>query len=135
VRRIALISCGKTKRPEASPAADLYTSPLFRMSLRHAVQTCDDLFILSAKHGLVEPQAVLAPYNFTMADMTAAQRVAWGRAVAKRLGPLGNNTLVIYAGESYIEPIRRAAPTWKIEAPLAGLGLFERLSWLKRRLR
>ena len=53
--RVALVSCVKSRRPEPAPARDLHTSPLFRAMRRYAESHADAWYILSAKHGLVEP--------------------------------------------------------------------------------
>jgi hypothetical protein len=59
--RVGLVGCVKTKQPRVAPAQELYTSPLFRRRRAWVERTCDRWFILSAKHGLVEPGRVLAP--------------------------------------------------------------------------
>ncbi len=57
--RIALISCVKTKRNAASKAKDLYISSLFKMNYTYAQRTCDKIFILSAKHGLLDENQII----------------------------------------------------------------------------
>jgi hypothetical protein len=46
--KVALIGCGKSKRPGRHPARRLYSGPLFRASLEHAEHTADEVLILSA---------------------------------------------------------------------------------------
>lgn len=59
MKQIYLISCVKSKQA-ASPsckAEEMYTSPLYRASLSHALNWADNkyeqVFILSAKYGLL----------------------------------------------------------------------------------
>ena len=59
---IALVSCVKSKLPGPCLARDLYTSVRFRRMRTYAEREADRWFILSAKYGLVEPDAVLHSY-------------------------------------------------------------------------
>lgn len=61
--KVGLVGCVKSKRGTAAPARDLYTSALFRGRRRYVELTCDRWFILSARHGLVEPEEILEPYD------------------------------------------------------------------------
>ncbi len=71
--RVGLVSCVKTKRSIATAAKDLYISPLFR-GQRQAVEAgCDRWFILSAKHGLLAPNTVIAPYDDTPSGASRAR--------------------------------------------------------------
>lgn len=56
--RVGLVGCVKSKRSQAAP--ELYVLPLFRGRRAWVKRTCDCWFVLSAKHGLVEPGRVLA---------------------------------------------------------------------------
>src|SRR5437870_3545178 len=85
--RIALVGCARTKRRQRAPAAELYASALVQRT-REYVEDSLDYFawhILSAKHGLVDPDEVLEPYDLTLADLTSAARAAWGRRVSAAL--------------------------------------------------
>lgn len=76
-----VVPCGGSKIDTAAPARDLYTGSLFRHQLasaeREAAFTAAELgvecevLILSALHGLVTPDMVLAPYNVKMGDAEA----------------------------------------------------------------
>jgi hypothetical protein len=71
---VALVSCAKAKRTQAAAAADLYVSPLFQKMAAFARATCSRWYILSAKHGLLSPDALIAPYDVTLG--TLAPRAA-----------------------------------------------------------
>jgi hypothetical protein len=84
-----VIPCGGTKTDHAAPARDLYTGSMFRHTLNAALAMADGddarVLILSARHGLVELDTVLAPYDQRMdapgaiaADAVAAQAAALG---------------------------------------------------------
>jgi hypothetical protein len=52
----------------AEPAKDLYRSALFRLSRAWAERYADAWAVLSAYHGVVEPDQVIEPYDATVAD-------------------------------------------------------------------
>jgi hypothetical protein len=133
--RIALVSCVKSKRDRPAPARDLYTSALFRAFRAYAETKADAWYILSAEHGLVHPDAVLAPYERTLTKMGRAQREAWTTRVIAQLAervPLGAD-ITILAGELYREglvPFLRARGH-EVAIPLDGLALGRQLQRLK----
>jgi hypothetical protein len=55
---IALLSCVKSKRSHRCRAADMYISPLFQKMMAYAEGlNPKGIFILSAKYGLLNPNA------------------------------------------------------------------------------
>jgi hypothetical protein len=90
--------------------------------------------VLSARHGLVEPDEVLEPYDLSLADLDAGQRQQWGHRVAARLGELGlgATTLEVHAGRLYLQALREAELA--VCAPVEGLGVGQRLAWYRGRI-
>jgi hypothetical protein len=127
--RVALVSCSKRKATEARPAAALYQSTLFCKSLAYAQATCDRVFILSAKHGLLASDTIVEPYDLALTDLSRAARGQWDARVAEDLlGAIpADDTLVVLAGEAYTGFSVMVPHT---EWPLAGLEIGERLEWL-----
>ncbi len=125
---IGLISCSAQKLGHAAEARELYSSTMFRLSLAHAERHCAEVYVLSALHGLVELDTVLAPYNQRLGDK--ADREAWGRRVLTELkhrhkpGPVE-----VLAGRSYSDALVWPAG-WSTSEPLRGMKLGARLSWL-----
>jgi hypothetical protein len=133
-RRVILISCAATKLDHPAPAADLYTSPLFRKARSYAEASGHPWYILSARHGLVEPTTVLETYDLKLADLTPVERSTWADRIARALflrGFGGWGVFEIHAGDGYARPLRVAlAPiALDIIEPLAGLGIGHRLQW------
>lgn len=60
---LILVGCVQTKRPVASPAAELFDSPLFAGRRSYALQAGMPWYILSAKYGLLAPDDVIGPYD------------------------------------------------------------------------
>ncbi len=135
---LILIGCVKQKLAVPAPAKDLYTSPLFRKGRHYAEDAGVPWFVLSAEHGLVMPEELLAPYDRRLARSDRSYRQAWGARVVDRLldeaAPLSGRRVEVHAGSAYVEPIRQlltqAGAT--VVEPLAGLKLGPRLAWYGR---
>lgn len=133
--RVALVSCVKSKANSARPARDLYTSPLFAGMRRYAEQNADDWFILSAEHGLLRPEQVVAPYEKTLKTMRRVERLAWANRVGKELlaALKPSTTVIILAGQDYSQNIIPILEDrgFMIEVPMGKLKFGLRLRWLK----
>ena len=134
--RIALVSCVKRKLSRAAAARDLYTSALF-IGLRHyAERHSDRWFILSAKHGLVEPSRIIEPYEQTLNKMTRHAREEWAQHVCSELDSIlpKRADVLLLAGQRYREDIEKflLKRGHTIAVPLRGLSLGRQLAWLKR---
>ena len=133
MKRIFLIACVKKKQAIPAKARELYTSPLFRLSLCYAEkQHPDAIYILSAKHGLVELNQILEPYEQTIIGKNKQVLQAWGEKVKGQLEKKANlqkDQFVFLAGEKYQQALRPYILNY--ENPLQGLGLGKRLKFLK----
>lgn len=133
---IILIACSSAKLDHPAPAGELYQGPLFRKSLAYAQHlgvAATDTRILSALHGVLPLDRVIAPYNVTLNTMNRAQRVAWGRRIARDLQSefdLETTTFTFLAGMAYRSPITEALPRLHARAPLAGMRIGHALQWL-----
>lgn len=133
--RVGLISCVKSKLPRAAAAGDLYVSPLFKGMRRYVEGNCDTWFILSAQHGLLDPDQVIQPYEKTLMRMKASERLEWGQGVQEQLRkmvPRGSDVVVL-AGVRYRAEITAflASRGHRVTVPLEGKKLGAQLSWLK----
>ncbi len=146
-KRVALVSCVANKLDLAAKARDLYISPLFVKSLSVAEKTSDATHILSAHHGLVDLDTIIAPYNITLASFGKRDRLVWGRLIVESLVRRysGETTeFTIFAGAVYVDPItevlnerrKRDAKVgmWNLHDPMHGLEIGERLRWLNEQL-
>lgn len=128
---VVLISCTKEKLRDEAPARELYRGRLFFAAVAYAEAIGARWFVLSAAHGLVDPDQPIAPYDVTLARLNAADRETWRSAVAvelKRCVP-ATETLVVLAGREYVA-WRELVPH-QVEEPLAGLPVGERFARLK----
>jgi hypothetical protein len=140
--RLALVGCGKTKRDRPTQARRLYTGGLFRSAYGYAAAPgrFSRVYILSARYGLVEPRARLAPYDLTLAQLGAGELWDWAAAVRdallERFGRERPLELTLLAGRLYCEPLMAAAQAyalpWAWHQPLFGLTQGYRLKWFKQ---
>lgn len=140
-REIGLVSCVKTKRSEPATPKNLYTSSYFEKMRSYAEQYHDDWWILSAKHGLLDPDGeLIEPYDETLSGARVATKREWAEKVTHQLDEQGllseNVTLVFHAGKDYYgELLPRIEDTGvTIEIPTEGLAIGEKQAWYKERL-
>ncbi len=103
---IILVGCVKTKQRGTHQAQDLYTSTLFRKRRQYVeLKRPRRWFILSAKHGLLEPTDEIEQYDCYLADLPYEERLAWSRNVLTRLNSLVDSlhktAIEIHAGKTY----------------------------------
>jgi hypothetical protein len=131
---IVLVSCVKSKLPYPAPARCLYTSAWFRKTRQIVEASGARWFVLSSLYGLVEPDAEIAPYDYTLNTLGVAERQEWAKKVLAELLPViaGARRVVMFAGHRYneflLEPIRRHGIS--VEIPMAHLKRGEQLNWL-----
>lgn len=99
-RTVVLVGCVKSKQSQPTLAKDLYTSSLFQARRRFAERFGDRWFILSALHGLVDPEQSLAPYEQVL---TAGASRRWTEQVFTALRPQlqATDRVVLAAGGHY----------------------------------
>lgn len=105
--KLALISCGKAKRQGTHKAQDLYIGSYFKKTLSYAKKQCDEVYILSAKYGLLTLDQIVTSYELKITQMSKKQRNLWGVGVAKQLRAkyIHQEDIYIYAGRAYYEPL------------------------------
>ena len=87
MRRIALISCSKSKQNYPCPARELYApSQLFSLSYQYAKKVADEVYVLSARYGLLAEEDVVAPYDLTLTDLPEHRQRDWANYVLRQMG-------------------------------------------------
>ncbi len=138
-REIGLVSCVKTKQDSPAKPRDLYTSDYFQKMRSYAEENHDEWWILSAKHGLLDPDGPLVePYDETLTGASVAKKRDWAEEVYLELEEAGLLTsdvqLVIHAGQDYygeLLPKIRDLEGVCVEIPTEGLSIGQTLSWYK----
>lgn len=139
---IVLIGCVKTKRSARSTARDLYDSPLWRYRRAYAECLGVPWYILSALHGLLDPDRRIDAYDLALTDLRHEARRAWSARVLaelkRRVPSIRNKQIEVHAGAAYVnhgleEGLRDAGAA--VHRPLARItGVGRQLAWYRERL-
>ncbi|MEX0663315.1 MAG: DUF6884 domain-containing protein [Acidimicrobiia bacterium] len=141
-RRIGLVGCVKVKASKPLAAADLYLSTLFQGRRSYVESSCDEWWILSAKHGLVDPGDVLAPYDVTLKDASRVERRRWSQSVLhdvdERVHPVVGDVFEVHAGAEYrdfglLQGLEDRG--CEVVIPTQGLGIGRQLQFYKQHQR
>ena len=132
-----LVSCVGKKQDTAAPAGDLYQSDWFKKAKVYAETVGSRWYILSAKHGLLDPSQVIAPYNMTLNTMDVSERLGWAeRTIAHLRDVVPVGKVILLAGKRYrqflLDPLIDLG--YSVEVPMEGLGIGQQLAWLNAQL-
>lgn len=123
--KVGLLSCTSMKQSYRCKASEMYQkSPRFALAYQYAKKTCDVVFILSAKYGLIHENTVIDPYNETLNEKTDRERMNWAQNVLfdlKKVQSLKDDEFLIIAGMNYCQYLLPAIHQY--ERPLAGVSL------------
>jgi hypothetical protein len=131
---ITLIACSATKLESTCMAKDMYQGSLFKKSLEYALKTTNpkNIYILSAKYGLVELEQEIEPYDKTLKDMDIDETQSWVDMIMDKLYDLYEDLnelhISILAGKAYYEPLIESLPNYDL--PLEGLRIGEQMKEL-----
>ena len=123
--RVVLIGSSGATATGPVRVGDLFQSAGFVRAREHAVHSQVPWFVLSAKHGLLEPDDVVAPYDLELGNSSTVYRSAWGEWVAAQLGErvqLSGATVEVHGGVDFAQPLRQplARRGAALELPLPG---------------
>jgi len=92
MKTIVLLMCGKNKLSQKAKAEVLYTSPRFQKSIEYAKTLTDysNIYVLSAKHGLLGLQQEIGPYDKSIYKMSSEEKKSWTDMVIKSLSSISN---------------------------------------------
>jgi hypothetical protein len=133
MNKIVLISCVSRKRTYKSKAKDLYISDLFKKNMQYALRLKpDQIFILSAKYGLVSLDEEIEPYDLTLNTMPAADVKHWAEGVINQLSSqtdMQQDQFIFLAGAKYRKHL--VGQMAHFEIPFEGLTIGRQLHKLK----
>jgi hypothetical protein len=108
----------------------------------YAEREHDDWWILSAKHGLLDPDGEpIESYDETLTRARVAEKREWSQRVFSALdeeGLLSEDThLILHAGKAYYDellPLLKQSDVARITIPTKGLRIGKTLAWYNERL-
>ena len=123
--RVVLIGSSGDVATSPRRADVLFESTVFATAREHALRSGRPWFVLSAKHGLLDPDDVVGPYDVQMDERSASYRAAWAEWVVVQLADrvrLAGTTVEVHGGVDFAQALkaplaRRGART---EIPLPG---------------
>lgn len=127
-KEVTIIQCTDSKRNEKAPARELYDESGYFCDMRDWAKSRNvPWYILSAKHGLVNPNTVLEPYNeFGISESQS-------ETIAEQLHEKGIKVVYICAGMKYTGPLIPSLENIGIDVvnPFSGMGIGERRNKLQ----
>lgn len=136
MKTIVLLSCVSKKLHHRAKAADLYISPLFKLSLEYARSLRPDaIYILSAKHGLLSLDQEIRPYDITLNDMREREVRKWAERVTRQIEAefdLDRDRVIFLAGQRYRKYLCPRIRNHEI--PMEGLSIGRQLQFLKEKM-
>lgn len=133
MKTIVLISCCKRKRNVSDKAVNIYTGNLFRANLNYARSlNPNNIYILSAKYGLLELNEVIDPYEMDLTKQSPIYKRKWAQTVLNQLEKklvVSQCNFIFLTGKIYSENLVKVLPYY--ETPFHGMNIFERLVYLK----
>ena len=132
-KKIVLISCVSQKQSRKSRVRDIYISTLFKLNLKYAEKLePNEIYVLSAKHGLLSLDKEIEPYNQTLSEMSAAKIKSWSEKILRQINHVSdikNTKYIFLAGDKYRKYLLPHLKDYAI--PLKGLRIGEQLKKLK----
>ena len=134
MKNIVLISCVSKKLERKSTAESLYISSLFKKNLTYAKSLKpNEIYILSAKYGLLKLTDEIEPYDKTLNNMRSNDIKEWSKTVLtqlKSVSNLQNDEFTFLAGEKYRKFL--IPELSKVKIPMKGLKIGKQLQWLTK---
>ena len=131
---LCLVSCVSAKQYAAAPARNLYVSAWFRKARACIEALGCPWYILSAKHGLLDPDAMIDPYDETLNALSTDRRRTWAHGVIEDLDPRlsGVGAVTVFAGLAYREFLETdlRGRGLELHVPMQGMRIGQQLSWL-----
>ncbi|MEM9987704.1 MAG: DUF6884 domain-containing protein, partial [Bacteroidota bacterium] len=131
--RSVLLCSANRKAPQPAPAIELYRSEFFRLGRSYAWSLePQQLFILSALHGLVPADQELKPYAETMSELGRGEVGLWADGIVQALAEqihLPQHEVIVLGLRRFAAPILKQLPHG--QAPLVGMTMPQALNWLR----
>ena len=130
MRRVALVGCSKTKLEYPAPASRLYIGNLFKKAYDYAQKNFSEVYILSAKHGFLKTDEIIAPYNYTLKGKSKKIIISWSKQTAEIMNKFfsDDDILSFFTGEIYYKYLSRLL-NCHTTLPLRGLRMGPQLRY------
>ncbi|MDM9580399.1 DUF6884 domain-containing protein [Nostoc sp. GT001] len=129
--------CGKQLTYPAA-AKDLYYSQHFQACRRYVEEQESRWYILSPLHQVINPEAIIKPYDKSPYSLSHQERILWAQQVAENLIQVASPEIefVFLTGKLYrqeVTPILKAKG-YETKVPMQHLAIGQQLAWIKKEL-
>lgn len=133
--RIAILPCSKTKAKMATTALHLYKGVLYRLARDYALETCDEVRIISAQFGLITPNTIVEPYDaYPISTWASSQytklsrkRSTFNAMLIRQLHDLGHDHTLVYLCNQFYAGLGPLG-----ECPVKGLDFYQQRAFYHR---
>lgn len=126
MKKLIVIPCGGAKLETAAPAAELYTGSMFKDILRtaRALTQEENIFILSAKHGLIALDKIVEPYNLKMGQAGSIDTNTLGDQLNAIMPTAETFTIDAFLPKAYAAKLEESTGAWIVNhfEGCAGIG-------------
>jgi hypothetical protein len=133
MKTIVLIMCGNHKCNHRAKVIDLYKSDRYKLSIKYGKLITDEnnIFVLSAKHGLLSLNQEIEPYDKSLYKMSPTEKEEWSERVITQLRKYtdaNNDRYIFLADDTYCEYL--SGKLDNTELPLKGISYEKHIEWL-----
>ena len=136
---VVFIGCGKRKAIKKCEAQSMYQGDYFKTCLRYAKVLTDNknIYILSAKYGLLHLTDIIEPYNITLNNSSKEYRQQWKERVLEQFRQeniVPTQTAIMVCGKNYWKQL--ADYFQEVQLPLESFkGMGEQISFMQTEIR
>lgn len=138
---LGVIPCTSGKNPDGVTPTTLYKGTLFANMMKHAVQRCDHVLIMSAKFGLLRLDDPVSYYDAYLPDLSPQMRERLKVRVRAQLAegipqtlskPWDQRRVISYLPKAYHAFLLEASPAvaQRMRRPFEGMGMFRLVNCL-----
>ena len=118
MKTVVLIACVKEKQKKSCKAINLYQGKDFKSWVNYSKKiNADKVYILSGKHGLLNPDEIISPYDFNLNKANKEYKKKWADIVLFKLSEetnLKKDKFILLCNDIYAENLISQIKNYKL---------------------